>query len=101
MNISTNFFDLSFHAEERLTQRSIGLSAVNLVLEYGKCRPAKGGCHAYSLSKTTTEELVSEGFDEEKVRSAAKIIVIASDRGQVITSYFPSNQKIKRLKKAN
>ena len=94
-------FDLSNHLVERLPQRSIQYSSVDVVIHYGTWTRVQGGCRAYFLTKKNISELNAEGFDKATVDQASKIAVVVSESGTVITSYFPSQSKKRQLKKSH
>lgn len=94
-------FDLSNHLAERLPQRSIQHSSVDVVIHYGTWRRVQGGCRAYFLTKEIIAELKVESFDRTTVNQASKITVVVSESGKVITSYFPSQSKKRQLKKSH
>jgi hypothetical protein len=97
----SDFISLSLHAEERLAQRGISETALDVAFQFGEEFEQKDHSTAYYFSRANYEKLQ---LDEDMKKELYKFIgttLIMSEDGAIITSFKNKNLKniTKRFKR--
>ena len=90
----------STHARRRAQQRGVR-SADLVLLLFGADReaPVGDGCVAHSISRNCQRELLAEGYPSSIVDRAARIAVVESQDGEIMTVLRPRGFRGKRYRK--
>ncbi len=77
---------LSRHAAIRMQQRSIPSTVVELLLDFGKATPVRGGATSYRFNAATWDEAMSSIGNPASLRRYRNVYVVESRDGVVITA---------------
>lgn len=89
----------SSHARQRTQQRGVRLTDIVLVLaERDREIPVGSGCTALTISRRRRKELVAEGYPPCVIDRAARLAVVQSGDGDIVTVLRPNGHRGKRYR---
>jgi len=89
----------SNHARQRAGQRGVRMTELYLVIAEGdRVTPVGSNCVALAISRERRKELVAEGYPPSVVDRAARLALVESPDGEIITVLHPNGHRGRRYR---
>ena len=76
---------LSQHAKQRMAQRSVSCTAIDLLMEFGDAAPCGGRASAITINKYDLQDLRADGVCSATVEKLRRLRAVLSDDGTLVT----------------
>ena len=76
---------LSRHAKQRMAQRSVSFTAIDLLMEFGDATPCGGRASAITINKYDLQDLRAEGVGSATIEKLRRLRAVLSDDGTLVT----------------